>query len=194
MAQTDPKVDAFIANAKRWQQETAALRKLILACKLTEELKWRQPCYTLNGTNIVLIGPFTNFCVLFFFKGALLKDAKRLLVRPSENTHSARQLRFTSLEQVKKLAPTVKAYVKEAIAAEQAGLKVRGKRKELLPPEEFQIKLDASPALNAAFNALTPGRQRAYNLFFTAAKQSKTRTARVEKCIPQILKGKGLLD
>jgi uncharacterized protein YdeI (YjbR/CyaY-like superfamily) len=194
-SEMNPKVDWFFSKAEKWQEEFEKLREIILACELTEELRWGKPCYSLQGSNIVLIHGFKDYCALLFFKGALLKDPKAILVQQTENVQAARQIRFTGLEQIVKLEPAVKAYIKEAIAVEKAGLNVKLKKtSEFKMAEEFQNKLDKTPALKKAFDALTPGRQRGYLLYFSAAKQSKTRTARVEKCTPQILKGKGLDD
>ena len=195
----NPAVDFYFTKAKKWQEELMALRPLILGCGLTEALKWGVPCYTFDHDNnhgkIVLIHVFKDYCAVLFFKGALLKDAKGILVQQTKNVQSARQIRFTSVEQIVKMKAVLKAYIAEAMAVEKAGLKVVMKpTAEFAMPEEFQAKLDASPALKTAFEALTPGRQRAYLLHFAAAKQSKTRTARVEKCMPLILNGKGLLD
>jgi uncharacterized protein YdeI (YjbR/CyaY-like superfamily) len=194
-SEMNPKVDWFFSKAEKWQEEFEKLRTIILSCELAEELRWGKPCYSLQGSNIVLIHGFKDYCALLFFKGALLKDPKGILVQQTENVQAARQIRFASLEQIVKLEPTVKAYIKEAIAVERAGLNVKLKKtSEFKMAEEFQNKLDETPALKKAFDALTPGRQRGYLLYFSAAKQSKTRTARVEKCTPQILKGKGLDD
>ena len=171
------------------------LRKIILGCPLTEELKWGKPSYSFEKNNIVLMHGFKEYCALLFFKGALLKDAHGILVQQTENTQSARQIRFTNLREIARLEPILKAYVLEAIEVEKAGLKVEYKKtSEFTMAEEFQNKLDKIPALKTAFGALTPGRQRAYLLYFSAPKQSKTRSSRVEKCLPQILKGKGLND
>jgi uncharacterized protein YdeI (YjbR/CyaY-like superfamily) len=178
-----------------WQAELAALRTLVLASGLTEECKWGVPCYTFDKSNVVLIHSFKEYCALLFVKGALLKDAKGILIQQTENVQSARQLRFTDVREITKLKSTIKAYLQEAIAVEKAGLKVVMKpTAEFAMPQEFQAKLDASPALKTAFEALTPGRQRGYLLHFAAAKQAKTREARIEKYIPQILSGKGLMD
>jgi uncharacterized protein YdeI (YjbR/CyaY-like superfamily) len=195
----NPTVDFYFAKAKKWQQELKALRPIILGCGLTEELKWGVPSYTLesdkNSGNIVLIHVFKNYCAVLFFKGALLKDTKGILVQQTKNVQSARQIRFTNVEQIVKMKAVLKAYIVEAIAVEKAGLKVNMKpMAEFAMPEELQAKLDESPALKTAFEALTPGRQRGYLLHFAAAKQSKTREARIEKCMPQILNGKGLMD
>ncbi len=195
MNSTNPKVDGYFSNAKKWQEELKALRRILFDCELTEELKWRAPCYTFQNRNIVLLGGFKEFCALSFFKGALLKDANRILVKPGENTQAARLIRFTDIEEIVEMEPILKAYIDEAIEVEKAGLKVDYKEKtELVFPEELQKKLDATPALKAAFSALTPGRQRAYVLYFSAPKQSKTRESRVEKCMQKILSGKGFND
>ena len=178
-----------------WQAELAALRVLVLEAGLTEDCKWGVPCYTFEKGNVVLIHSFKDYCALLFFKGALLKDPKGILIQQTENVQSARQLRFTDVREITKLKATIKAYLQEAIAVEKAGLKVSMKpTAKFAMPDEFQAKLDTSPALKTAFEALTPGRQRAYLLHFAAAKQAKTREARIEKCTPQILNGKGLLD
>ena len=195
----NPKVDFYFTKSKKWQEELKTLRLIILGCGLTEELKWGVPCYTFENDKksekIVLIQVFKDYCAVLFFKGALLKDAKGILIQQTENVQSARQLRFTNVREIVALKATIKAYIKEAIAVEKAGLKVIKKETaEFAMPEEFQAKLDASPALKTAFEALTPGRQRGYLLHFAAAKQSKTREARVKKCMPQILNGKGLDD
>jgi uncharacterized protein YdeI (YjbR/CyaY-like superfamily) len=191
----NPKVDFFFNKAEKWQEEFEKLRTIILDCGLTEELKWGVPCYLFQKSNIVLIHGFKEYCALLFFKGALLKDAKGILIQQTENVQAARQIRFTSVREIVKLETVLKAYIYEAIEVEKAGLKVNFKQKtELVFPEEFQKKLDKTPALRAAFDALTPGRQRAYNLYFSAPKQSKTRESRVEKCKRQILDGKGLND
>ena len=195
MDSTDATLDVTFNRAPRWGAEFEALRAIILDCGLTEEVKWGWPCYTLEKSNVVLINGFKEYCALLFFKGELLADANGVLREIGEHTKGARQIRFTTVQDVAAMAPVVKAYVQEAIAVEKAGLKVDYKNNaELTFPEEFQSKLDQDPALKAAFEALTPGRQRAYNLYFSAPKQSKTRTARVEKCVQQILDGKGLND
>jgi len=195
MNRTNPKVDAFLSRAKKWQEEFEKLRMIVLDCGLTEELKWGVPCYTFEKRNIVLIHGFKEYCALLFVKGALLSDAKGILITQTENTQAARQIRFTNVRETVEMEPILKAYIYEAIEVEKAGLKVNFKEKtELVFPEEFQRKLDQNPALKAAFDALTPGRQRAYNLYFSAPKQSKTRESRVEKCMQQILDGKGLND
>ena len=191
----NPKVDAVLGKAQKWQEEFEKLRAIALSCPLTEELKWGQPCYSLEGANIVLIHGFKEYCALLFFKGALLKDEKGLLVQQTENVQSARQIRFTGLKEITKLEPVLKAYFKEAIEVEKAGMKVEMKKtSEFAMPEEFEKVLKKNAALKKAFEALTPGRQRAYLLHFAAAKQSATRESRIEKWTPQILAGKGLMD
>ena len=195
MNRMNPKVDFYFTKAKKWQEEFKKLRNVILDCGLTEELKWGCPCYTYEKTNIVLIHGFKEYCALLLFKGALLNDTERILVQQTKNVQAARQIRFISVREIVKLKPTLKAYIHQAIEVEKAGLKVNLKKTtEFTVPEEFQNKLDVNRALKTAFYALTPGRQRAYILHFSAPKQSKTREARVEKCIKQILSGKGLND
>lgn len=191
----NPKVDFFFSKAKNWQNEYIKLREIALGCGLTEELKWGCPCYTYNGSNVVLIHGFKEYCAYLFFKGALLHDENGMLIQQTENVQSSRQIRFTNVSQITKSAKVLKAYIYEAIEVEKAGLKVALKKtKEYTVPEEFKKQLDKKASLKKAFEALTPGRQRAYLLHFSAPKQSKTREARVEKCIPQILAGKGLND
>jgi uncharacterized protein YdeI (YjbR/CyaY-like superfamily) len=191
----NPKVDEFLRRAKKWREEFENLRKLVLECSLTEELKWGQPCYTFQKKNIVVIHGFKEYCAMLFFKGALLKDAHGILIQQTENVQSARQVRFTRAREIVELEPILKAYIHEAIEVEKAGLKVTLKEPtDFTLPKEFQDKLDKLPALKAAFEALTPGRQRGYILHFSAPKQSKTRASRVEKCMELILKGKGLND
>jgi len=195
MNSTNPKVDFFFNKTGRWQEEFEKLRTIVLDCGLTEELKWGCPCYTFQKNNIVLIHGFKEYCALLFFKGALLKDPGRILIQQTENVQAARQIRFTSLREIVKMKPILKAYIHEAIEVAKAGLKVSFKKtKEFSVPEEFQARLDETPALKTAFAALTPGRQRAYILYFSAPKQSKTRVSRVEKYVPRILVGKGLDD
>jgi len=194
MNKTNPKVDAVLRQEKHWREEFETLRAIVLGCQLTEDLKWGQPCYTLQGKNVVLIHGFKEYCALMFFKGALLKDSKRLLATPGQH-QAARQIRFTHVREIVKMEPIVKAYVREAIEAEEAGLKVKLKKTaDFKIPDEFQKKLDEIPALKGAFAALTPGRQRNYIFHFSQPKQSKTREARVERCMPLILNGKGLTD
>jgi uncharacterized protein YdeI (YjbR/CyaY-like superfamily) len=191
----NPKVDFFFSKAKKWQEEFEKLRMIILDCGLTEELKWGVPCYMSEKSNIVLIHGFKEYCAILFFKGALLHDARGILIQQTENVQAARQIRFTSVREIVKIETVLKTYIYEAIEVEKAGLKVNFKQKtELKFPEEFQKKLDKTPALKAAFDALTPGRRRAYNLYFSAPKQSKTRESRIEKSMRQILNGKGLND
>ena len=195
MKRMNPKVDEFLSSTKKWREEFEKLRKIVLECQLTEELKWGKPCYSFQKNNIVLIHGFKEYCALLFIKGALLKDTKGVLIRQTENVQAARQIRFTDVREIVKQKAILKAYIYEAIEIEKAGLKVNFKKTtEFIIPEEFQIKLDKNSASKDAFNALTPGRQRAYILYFSAPKQSKTRESRVEKCMPQILKGKGLDD
>ena len=189
------KVDWFFNNPTNWQDEYLELRKLVLACELTEELKWGCPCYTLNKNNVVLIHGFKDYCALLFMKGALLKDAKGILIQQTENVQDRRQLRFTSLSEIEKLQNVIKEFILEAIEIEKSGLKFEFKKTtEFKMPQEFQTVLDNTPELQTAFNALTPGRQRGYLLYFSAAKQAKTREARIEKYFQKILDGKGLDD
>jgi uncharacterized protein YdeI (YjbR/CyaY-like superfamily) len=195
MSIMNPKVDFFFSKAEKWQKEYEQLRRIVLDCGLTEELKWGCPCYTFQKTNIVLIHGFKEYCALLFFKGALLKDADGILIQQSENVQAARQVRFTNLKEIVEIEPILKAYIYEAIEVEKAGLKVDLKKTTAYTiAEEFQTKLDEMPDLKTAFAALTPGRQRAYLLHFSAPKQSKTRASRVEKSMQQILDGKGLND
>jgi uncharacterized protein YdeI (YjbR/CyaY-like superfamily) len=191
----NPKVDFYFRKAKKWQEELEQLRRIVLDCGLTEDLKWGVPCYTFQNRNIVLIHVFKEYCAILFVKGALLTDANGILIQQTKNTQAARQIRFTNVREIVKMEPILKAYIYEAIEAETSGLKVNfRKNTDLIFPEEFQNRLDKNSALKTAFDALTPGRQRAYNLYFSAPKQSKTRESRVEKCIQQILNGKGLND
>ena len=191
----NPKVDWFFSKDTKWQKEYEKLRTIILDCGLTEELKWGCPCYTFQNTNIVLIHGFKEYCALLLFKGALLNDPNSILIQQTENVQSARQVRFTNVREIVKMDKVLKAYVYEAIEVEKAGLKVKLKKTpDFKIPEEFQKQLDKKPALKKAFDALTPGRQRAYIFYFAQAKQSKTREARVEKSMKQILNGKGLDD
>ncbi|WP_343303787.1 DUF1801 domain-containing protein [Chitinophaga niabensis] len=191
----NPKVDFYFKKAKKWQKELEQLRSIMLDCHLNEELKWGVPCYTFEKSNIVLIHDFKDYCALLFHKGALMKDPHGILIQQTENVQSARQVRFTSLAEIKKLEPILKEYVFEAIEIKEAGLKVEFKKvSEYKVPEEFEKKLAEMPALKKAFYALTPGRQRGYLLHFSSAKQSKTRESRIEKVLRQILDGKGLED
>jgi uncharacterized protein YdeI (YjbR/CyaY-like superfamily) len=191
----NPKVDFYFSKAKKWEKELEQLRTIVLDCELTEELKWGCPCYTFQESNIVLIHVFKEYCALLFFKGALLQDANSILIQQTENVQAARQVRFTSVREIGEMEAILKAYIHEAIEVEKAGLKVPLKKPaEFKIPGEFQKKLDEIPKLKKAFKALTPGRQRAYILHFSAPKQAKTREARVEKYVQQILDGKGLND
>ncbi|MBC8153402.1 MAG: YdeI/OmpD-associated family protein [Bacteroidetes bacterium] len=191
----NPNVDWYFGKAKEWQEELRKLRMIVLDCLLTEELKWGVPCYTFQKGNVVLIHVFKEYCALLFIKGALLSDTNGILVQQTENVQATRQIRFGSVREIVELEAVLKAYLYEAIEVEKAGLKVNLKKTaEFTIPEEFQNKLDAIPALKTAFGALTPGRQRAYILHFSAPKQAKTRESRVEKWMPQILEGNGLND
>jgi uncharacterized protein YdeI (YjbR/CyaY-like superfamily) len=191
----NPKVDFYFNKSGKWQEEISQLRTIVLQCGLTEELKWGVPCYTLQKRNIVLIHEFKEYCALLFFKGALLKDTDGILIRQTKNVQLPRQIRFTSLREISKMKGALKSYIHEAVEVEKSGVKADLKKtSDFRIPLEFQNKLNEIPALKAAFKSLTPGRQRAYILYFTAAKQSRTREARVEKYIQQILKGKGLGD
>jgi len=202
MNSMNPKVDWFFSKAGKWKKEFEQLRTIILDCDLTEELKWGQPCYTFETSlagrqesNIALMHGFKEYCALLFFKGALLKDPHGILIQQTKNVQAARQIRFTNVEEIIKMKPILKAYIKEAIKVEKAGVKVPLKKtSEFKMPEEYKNVLDRTPALKKAFYKLTPGRQRGYLLYFSAPKQSKTRESRVEKCRQQILKGKGLND
>jgi uncharacterized protein YdeI (YjbR/CyaY-like superfamily) len=191
----NPKVDEFLSKAKKWQEEMKQLRMIILDCGLTEELKWRQPCYTFQESNIAIIGGFKEYCALMFFKGALLKDPNNILIRQTENVQASRQIRFTNVQEIIEMKAILKSYIYEAIEVEKTGLEIDFKEtREFVIPEEFQKKLNENTLLKTAFEALTPGRQRAYILYFSAPKQSKTRESRIEKYVKQILNGKGLND
>lgn len=191
--ETNPAIDFYFNKASKWQEELELLRRIILDCGLTEELKWGAPCYTFRKSNVVLIHTFKEYCALLFFKGALLADADGILVQQTENVQATRQIRFTHVREIVELKTTLKATIFEAVEVEKAGLKVELKKTTEFPvADEFQTQLDKTPALKTAFEALTPGRQRAYLLHFSQPKQAKTREARVEKCLPQILNGKGL--
>jgi uncharacterized protein YdeI (YjbR/CyaY-like superfamily) len=195
MQHTNPKVDWFLEKDTSWQEEYKRLRVIVLGCGLTEELKWGHPCYTLEGNNIVLIHGFKEYCALLFHKGALLKDPKKILIQQTENVQSARQIRFKHIDQIVDMESTIQSYIKEAIKVEKAGLKVTFKKaSEFKVPEEFKKVLDTKSDLKKAFKALTPGRQRGYLLYFSSARQSKTREERIKKYTPKILKGKGLED
>lgn len=195
MIAPNSKVDFYFNKAKNWKDEVVQLRKIALSCKLTEELKWGVPCYTFREGNVVLIHVFKEYCALLFFKGALLKDKKGILVQQTKNVQAARQIRFTHVDQITDSTTLLKAYIREAIEIEKSGLKVELKKtQEFDMPDEFKQKLEEIPSLKTAFEALTPGRQRAYLLHFSSAKQPKTREARIEKYMPYILEGKGLND
>lgn len=189
------KVDDFFENAKKWKDEFQKLRTIVLDCGLTEEYKWMHPCYTYKGSNVVLIHGFKEYCALLFHKGALLKDIDNLLIQQTKNVQAARQIRFTTIQEIIELEPILKTFIFEAVEVEKSGLKVPMKKtKEFPVSKEFQKKLDESPELKTAFEKLTPGRQRAYLLYFSQPKQSKTRVSRVEKYTPHIIDGKGLND
>ena len=191
----NPKVDAFLIEEEKWRKEFEALRAIVLDCPLAEELKWGVPCYTYQNKNVVLMHGFKEYCALLFIKGSLLRDADGLLIQQTGNVQAGRQIRFTSLADITARTDTIRAYVMEAIEIEKSGREVEFKKSaEFAMPEELRNRLEADPALKTAFEALTPGRQRAYLLHFAEPKQAKTREARVEKCIPQILNGKGLND
>jgi uncharacterized protein YdeI (YjbR/CyaY-like superfamily) len=195
MSERNPKVDEFFNKGSQWQAEFKKLRAILLDCPLNEELKWGVPCYTAEKRNVVLMHGFKEYCALLFVKGALLNDPAKILITQTENTQAARQVRFTNVQEITELEPILKMYINEAIEVEKAGLKVDFKKTaEYAIPEEFQRKLNENPALKTAFQALTPGRQRAYLLYFSQPKQSKTRESRVEKWLQHILKGKGLND
>jgi uncharacterized protein YdeI (YjbR/CyaY-like superfamily) len=187
--------DSYFLNTKKWQKEQEILREICLDCCLNEELKWKQPCYVFKGNNILILGAFKEYCALNFFKGAFLADLEGILIQPTENVQAGRQLRFTNVEQILKLKAIIQAYIFEAIEVEKAGLKVEmTKSTNLIYPSEFQDILDVKPDFKIAFEKLTPGRQRAYNMFFSAPKQSETKTTRIEKSIHQIMNGFGLND
>ena len=191
----NPKVDAFLSKTKKWLEEFEKLRTIVLDCGLTEDFKWMHPCYTFQNRNIVIIHGFKDYCALLFIQGALLHDTHGILIQQTENVQAGRQIRFTNVQEIVEMEPILKAYIYEAIDVEKAGMKVEFKKtEEYSVPEELQTKLDAMPALKTAFEALSPGRQRAYLFYFSQPKQSKTREARIEKCMQQILNGKGLND
>jgi len=191
----NPKVDAYFSRRDSWQEEFTRLRSILLDTGLSEDLKWGEPCYTLNGANIVLIHGFKDYCALLFFKGALMSDTAGVLIQQTKNVQAARQIRFTSAEEISGMENVLKAYVAEAAEIERSGAKIDFKgTDEFAVPEEFQAKIDSTPSLKTAFEALTPGRQRAYLLHFAQPKQAKTRESRIEKAMPQILAGKGLND
>lgn len=195
MKNMNPEIDAFLSKVPKWQEEMKTLRSIMLNCPLNEELKWGKPCYTFQESNIAIIQGFKAYCAVLFFKGALLKDSRGILVKTGENTQVGRQVRFTNVREIAKLKSVLKSYIQEAIAVEKAGLKVKLKTTaDFTVPEEFQTKLNELPELKKAFDALTPGRQKAYLLYFSSAKQAKTRESRVSKCMQRILNGKGLND
>lgn len=189
------KIDTYLSKAKKWQEELEQLRKIVLSCQLTEELKWKQPCYMFQKSNIVIISGFKEYCAISFFKGALLNDTNSILKKPGENTQAARIIRFTSIEEIREMETIIKTYIYEAIEVEKAGLKVDFKESKTLDfPAELQQKLNEIPYFKTAFESLTPGKQRAYNLYFSSPKQSKTRLTRIEKYTQKILDGKGFYD
>ena len=190
----NPKVDDYLSQLDKWQEESEELRRILLDCGLTEELKWNKPCYTFDDNNIVIVQGFKKCCALMFFKGVLLEDPEDILVKPGPNTRAARRAEFTNVRDIVEMEPVLKAYIDEAIEVEKAGLEVEFEEESEPIPDEFQEKLDEMPALKTAFEALTPGRQRAYLLYFSGAKQSKTRASRVERYVQKILDGKGMRD
>jgi len=190
----NPKVDGYLRDVQKWREETKLLRTVILGLGLTEELKWNKPCYTFQGSNVVIIQGFKEYCALMFCKGSLLKDPRGILKRPGEHTQAARQIRFTHVREIVGMKPVLKTYIREAINAEKAGLEVVFKKSPEPVPQELQDKMNEVPELKAAFGRLTPGRQRAYILYFSAAKQSETRAARVQKFLRKIISGKGFYD
>jgi uncharacterized protein YdeI (YjbR/CyaY-like superfamily) len=194
MSGTNPKVDAYFSNTEKWREELETLRRILLDCPVTEEFKWLSPCYTFQKGNLVTIAGFKEYCVLSFFKGVLLKDTEGILVAPGENSRSVRMVKFTSVPEIVEMEAVLKDYVHEAIEVEKAGQKVDFRKDDLVLPRELISKLDENPDLTAAFEALTPGRQRGYTLYFSQPKQSKTRLSRIEKYVPRILEGKGLHD
>lgn len=194
MSNRNPKLNSYFDKAKKWQEEFSALRVIALDCQLDEEMKWGKPCYTFQNNNIIVLQGFKDFCALLFIKGSLLKDPKGILEKPGESTQAGRRIPFTSIEEVVDMESTLQAYISEAIEIEKAGLKVKFNKHPEAIPAELQIKMDETPELKMAFYSLTPGRQRAYILHFSKAKQSKTRVARIEKCMQRILDGKGLND
>jgi len=196
LKQMNPKVAEYISKSKKWQAEMEELRTILLACKLTEEIKWGKPCYSFQASNLFIIQAFKDQCALGFFKGSLLKDENNILTKPGENTQSGRVIRFNNVQEIIKIKAVLKSYINEAIEAEKKGLKLAIKKNNLalVLPDELQSKLNNNPAFKKAFDALTPGRQRAYNIFFSAAKQAATRENRIEKYTNQILSGKGIND
>jgi uncharacterized protein YdeI (YjbR/CyaY-like superfamily) len=194
MSGTNPKVDAYFSKAEKWREEAETLRRILLDCPVTEEFKWRSPCYTFQKGNVVTIWGFKEYCVLSFFKGVLLRDTERILVAPGENSRSVRMVRFTSVSAIVEMEAFLRDYVHEAIEVEKTGQKVDFRKDDLVFSKELIGKLDENPDMKAAFEALTPGRQRGYILYFSQPKQSKTRLSRIEKYVPRIFEGKGLHD
>jgi uncharacterized protein YdeI (YjbR/CyaY-like superfamily) len=194
MSGTNPKVDAYFSKAEKWREELETLRRILLDCPVTEEFKWRSPCYTFQKGNVVTIWGFKEYCVLSFFKGVLLRDTERILVAPGENSRSVRMVRFTSVSAIVEMEAFLRDYVHEAIEVEKTGQKVDFRKDDLVFSKELIGKLDENPDMKAAFEALTPGRQRGYILYFSQPKQSKTRLSRIEKYVPRIFEGKGLHD
>lgn len=194
MHDVNPKVAAFFSEAKQWREELEALRAILLDCPVTEEFKWRAPCYTFQNGNVATVWGLKNNCALSFFKGVLLKDPEGLLVAPGANSRSVRLIKFSGVAEIAEKEAVLKRYIHEAIDVEKAGLKVDFRNDDLVYPEELTDRLERDPALKAAFEALTPGRQRGYTLHFSQPKQSKTRVSRIEKCVARILEGKGLHD
>jgi uncharacterized protein YdeI (YjbR/CyaY-like superfamily) len=191
----NPKVDEFLQKPSKWTECYERLRAIALDCGLTEDFKWMHPCYTVEGKNVMLIHGFKEYCAVLFQKGALLKDAQKILIQQTENVQAARQIRFTTVQEVMDQEDVIKAYIREAVDVEKAGLEVKlKKRADVSVPEELQNKFEELPELQTAFKALTPGRQKAYIFYFAQAKRSATRTARIDKNVPRILKGKGLMD
>lgn len=191
----NPKLDFFFEKATKWQEELVKLREIVLDCGLTEELKWGVPCYTFNKTNVIMLGGFKDYCLISFLKGVLLHDSEKILQKPGENTQSGRIIPFTDIQKIIGMKQTLKAYIYEAIEVEKAGLKVGSNSKaELVFPDELLKKFESDPSFKVAFEALTPGRQRAYNIYFSGAKQSKSRESRIESYVQRILSGKGFND
>jgi uncharacterized protein YdeI (YjbR/CyaY-like superfamily) len=191
----NPKLDFFFEKATKWQEELLKLREIVLDCGLAEELKWGQPCYTLNNTNVIMLGGFKDYCFISFLKGVLLHDSENMLQKPGENTQSGRIIPFIDIQTIIDMKQTLKAYIYEAIEVEKAGLKVASNSKgELVFPDELLQKFESDPTFKVAFEALTPGRQRAYNIYFSGAKQSKSRVSRIESYVQRILSGKGFND
>lgn len=194
MKTTNAKIDAFLKDAEKWREEMEALRSIALDCGLSEELKWGKPCYSFKNGNVAIIQPFKDRCAFMFFKGALLNDPGGLLERPGPNSHAARRMMFSDVEEVVRLEPRLRVLISEATEVETAGMQVPGRKDPVPIPEELARMYEEIPGLEQAFGALTPGRQRGYILHFTSAKQAKTRMSRIEKCVPRILEGKGLHD